>query len=396
MPIIKKIAALAEGIPGCVSLAQGALRLGGVDQQTKEYVRHLLLSDVADYYSDPLGLPLLRERLAQTLSQQWNASVTPQHIAISHGGVGALTALALTVLNPGDEVLLPEPMYPTYVNITKLAKATPTFVHAYELISDKESNVKTWTFNVEAVKSAVTNKTKMIILSSPSNPTGCCLSAQDLKELSVFCESREIYLVMDEVYDDYVFRGTFASSTPHAVQSHYTVRIGSFSKNFGMSGWRIGYAVAHPKLITTLGAVQGSIIANPTVIAQHAVIHALEHRENIARYAAVIKKNCEAMCDFFDVLEQHKIISYAHPQAGFYLFFKIENADSTAFVMDVLQQAKVALVPGTDFGPSAQQYVRLCFSRDPSLITESITRLKNYFSAKHPGLFNASEVPETH
>lgn len=393
MPSIKKIEALAQSMSNCISLAQGALRIGGVDLHTKEYARQILLSDKADYYQDPLGIPPLRQRLALILSERFATKINSQQVFISHGSVGALTSLALTVLDVGDEVLLPEPTYPVYANIAKLAKAVPIFVPAYELGKDKKNNRNSWLFNLERIKSAITNKTKMILLSSPSNPTGVFLSAAQLKELSYICESKGIYLVVDEVYDDYIFEGTFSSSTPYAAHSQFTVRLGSFSKNFGMSGWRVGYAVAQPELITTIGAVQASIISNPSVIAQYAALYALEHREYTDHYAAIIKKNRDVMCDFFDSLEQSGMLSYGRPAAGFYLFFKREELDSNVFVMDVLQQAKVALTPGNDFGPSAQQYVRLCFAREADLIAESISRLKKYFSAKHQSLLSSTNSP---
>ncbi len=393
MPSIKKIEAIAQSTPDCISLAQGALRIGGVDLHTKEYARQILLTDKADYYQDPLGITPLRQRLALILSERFATKINAQQVFISHGGVGALTSIALTVLNTGDEVLLPEPAYPVYANIAKLAKAIPVFVPAFTLDKDKNSTRSCWSFDLESVKNAITKKTKMIILSSPSNPTGVFLSAAQLKELSWICESKGIYLVIDEVYDDYVFEGTFHSSTPYAVHSQFTIRLGSFSKNFGMSGWRVGYAVTQPELIATIGAVQASIISNPSVIAQYAALYALEHREYTEHYVAIIKKNRDVMCDFFDSLEQSGVLSYGRPAAGFYLFFKREELDSNTFVMDVLQQAKVALNPGNDFGPSAQQYVRLCFAREPDLINKSIARLKNYFSAKHQNLLNPTNTP---
>lgn len=395
MPSIKKIEALAQSTPGCISLAQGALRIGGVDQHTKEYARQILLTDKADYYQDPLGIAPLRQRLALTLSERFATKITQEQVFISHGGIGALASLALTVLDAGDEILLPEPAYPVYANVAKIAKAVPIFVQAYELKANKGSGRNQWTFDLEAVKNAITKKTKLILLSNPSNPTGVFLSQAELQELSRLCESKGVYLVVDEVYDDYIFEGTFSSSTPYAAHSQFTIRLGSFSKNFGMSGWRIGYAVAQPELISLIGAVQASIISNPSVIAQYAALYALEHRELTEHYATIVKKNRDTMCDFFDDLEQSGVLTYGRPAAGFYLFFKKEGIDGHAFVMDVLQHAKVAMTPGTDFGPSAQQYVRLCFAREPELITESIARLKKYFSAQHQNLTSTPHTSAT-
>lgn len=390
MPSIKKIEAMAQSMQGCISLAQGALRIGGVDQHTKEYARQILLTDKADYYQDPLGIAPLRQRIALTLSERYGAKINQHQVFIGHGSVGVLSTLVAMLLKAGDELLLPEPTYPVYASVAKLAKAVPVFTPAYELHANKKSERRTWICNIDRIKDAITPKTKMILFSNPSNPTGVFLSPSELQELSWICENKRIYMVVDEVYDDYVFEGVFSTSTPYAAHSSYTIRLGSFSKNFGMSGWRVGYAVAQPEIVNLAGAVQASMISNPTVISQYAALYALEHREYTDHYAAILKKNRDVVCDFFDHLEDSGVITYGRPHAGFYLFFKTEAADSTPFVMDVLQKARVALTPGTDFGPSAQQFVRLCFARDPELITQSMHRLKEYFSEKHLRVFAAN------
>lgn len=390
MPSIKKIEAIAQSMPGCISLAQGALRIGGVDQHTKEYARQILLTDKADYYQDPLGIPPLRQRIALTLSERYGAKVTQHQIFIGHGSIGVLTTLANMLLEVGDEMLLPEPTYPVYANIAKLAKAVPVFTPAYELRPDKNNNRNVWTCDVNRIKDAITPKTKIILLSNPSNPTGVFLTPGELQELSWICESKGIYLVVDEVYDDFVFEGVFSASTPYAAHSERTIRIGSFSKNFGMSGWRIGYAVTQPNLVSLAGAVQASMISNPTVISQYAALYALEHREYTDHYAAIIKRNRDLICEFFGQLERSGVVTYGRPHAGFYLFFKTAFPDSTSFVMDVLQKACIAMTPGADFGPSSKQFVRLCFARDSELIAQSIYRLKEYFSEKHIHAFAAN------
>lgn len=393
MPSIKKIEALAQNMHECISLAQGALRIGGVDQHTKEYARQILLTDKADYYQDPIGIPPLRQRLSLTLSERYGAKVTAQNIFISHGSVGALTSLTLGLLHTGEEVILPEPTYPVYASIVKLAKAVPIFVQGYELRFLKETKKHLWMVNLEQIKNSISSKTKMIIISNPSNPTGVFLSAAELQELSLICEQRGIYLVVDEVYDDYIYEGALSSSTPYAIHSQFTIRLGSFSKNFGMSGWRVGYAVTQPELVHAIAPVQAATISNPTVISQYAALYALEHREYTDHYTAILKKNRDVICDFFDNLETSGVVQYGKPSAGFYLFLKTTELNSQALVMHILQHAKVALTPGTDFGPSAQQYIRVCFARDPEHIAQSIIRLKNYFSAKHRTLLDAATAP---
>ena len=390
MPSIKKIEGLAQSTPGCISLAQGALRLQGVDQHIKDFAREILLTDKADYYQDPLGLPALRQRLAELLSQRYATHLSSQQIFIGHGGIGILTSLALTFLKDGDEVLLAEPTYPVYVNLARIAGASPVFTPAYELTPTKEDHHHSWTFNFDKLEAAITEKTRMIILSNPSNPLGICLTKPDLEKLVRLCESRKIYLLLDEVYSDFIYEGEFQSAVPYAATSKFIVQIGSFSKNFAMSGFRVGYGVAHPDIINSVAAIQASIIANPTVVSQYAALFALDHYEYVEQYAQILKNNRDLFSAFFTELAKHNLVLYGRPSAGFYFFFKVPNREANEFVMEVLQEAKVAMAPGTDFGPSATQCVRLCFARDPEIVAQSIQRLKNYFVAHHPGLFTAN------
>ncbi len=386
MPSIKRIEAIAQGMQDCISLAQGALRIGGVDQHTKEYARQILLSDKADYYQDPAGIVPLRQRLALTLAERHGVKITNTHILVSHGSVGALMAFCLMVLGKDDEVVLPAPTYPTYNHIVQLAKAKPVFTNSYQLKKIRETHKHEWVFDLETIKKALTAKTRMIILSNPSNPTGAMLSSHGLQDLSWLCEKQGIYLVVDEVYDDYVYDGFFSASTPYAVHSQFTIRLGSFSKNFGMSGWRIGYLVGQPDLIQKLGPIQSATLSCPTVISQYAALYALEHREYTDHYAAILKKNRDVLCDFFDGLETSELVEYGRPAGSFYLFFKIKKGLGSDIALDILNRAKVALTPGDDFGPSYSEYIRLCFARDPEVIAQAIMRLKNYFSAKHVNL----------
>lgn len=381
MPKIKEIEALAQAKPDALSFAQGALKIGGVDAHVKEYARHVLETDKADYYQAPLGIIPLRQKLAEVLSQTNDARVGIEQVMISHGGVGALLSLGLTLLDHGDEIILPEPAYPVYQNIAMLCKATPVFVPVSSMV--KKDNKYTWQFDSAAIEKAITPATKMIMLSNPCNPTGAVLSKEELTTLKRIAEARGIYLVIDEVYDEFIFEGNFASSTAFATQSHFIIRVGSFSKNFGMSGWRLGFLVADAQIIRWMAPVQASAFNCPSVIAQYAALYALEHRQDIVPgYIETVKKSRDILCSFFDKLQERGIIEYAKPTAGFYVFFKIHEKDTLSFVMDLLQSTGVALTPGNDFGQSCASFVRFCYARDPEMVEEGVSRMKMYFAAK--------------
>lgn len=381
MPKIKEIEALAKAKPGCLSFSQGALKIGGVDQQVKEYARQMLTLDKADYYGAPLGLIELRKKIAEDLTKEHGVRVGIENVAISHGAVGALTALGLTLLKDGDEVILPEPAYPVYNSIVALSKAQSVFVKAGRM--ERKEKDLTWSFDIQAIEEAITPATRMIIIANPSNPTGSFLSKQEIITLQKMCESRGIYLVMDEVYDNYVFEGTFVSASAYAVKSNFVIRVGSFSKSFGMSGWRVGYLVASPHLILSMAPVQAATLSCPTIISQHAALYALEHKHDIlpGYYEAMVKSR-ELACNFFDKLAERGLIEYVKPPAGFYIFFKTKEADSMDLVFDIMSSVGVAMAPGSDFGESCNSFIRFCFARDADVIRQGIERLQSYFSAQ--------------
>ncbi len=381
-PAFKKIEAQAQATPDCISFSQGALRVGGVPEPIREYARDILMTDKADYYVNGLGIMPLREKIAENLQQKYGAIIDPRHVFVTHGGVGGLTSIFSALLKEGDEVLLPAPTYPVYHNIIKMAKARPVFVDS-SFTRDIGNGREGWFFDGDCVKAAVTSKTKMIVLANPSNPTGMSLSEADLINLKKFCEQHRIYLVSDEVYEHFVFEGDFYSATPFVPHSEYVLRVGSFSKNFSMSGWRVGFVVSPAHMMDTFSAVQSGTICCPTAISQYAALYALDHPELMAEQIATVKNMREVAYLGLQPLVKKGIISVAYPQSSFYLFVKTPEKDCSDLVMDILKKAKVALAPGKDFGPFCTDSFRLCYARDPKLVEEGIARLVKYFEERY-------------
>ncbi len=395
MPGLRRIEAIAQG-HDYISFSQGALRIGGVDQHIKEYVRQILMSDKADYYGDALGLPLLRQTLARSLSERWRVPVGVDQLMICNGGIGGLAALALTLLEKGDEVLLPEPAWPGYKSVATLAKAESIFVSAFVLEPGAKGLLQ-WRFDQTILEQAVTDKTKMIILSNPSNPCGSFLKRAQLESLASWCEYKKIYLVVDEVYDDYIYEGEFYSSTPLACSNQYIIRVGSFSKNFGMSGWRVGYVVGHANLIKAMAPVQAMTVSCVTIVSQYAALYALEHPERTVHYATQVEAARDMVVKFFEQLAVLGLVEFAKPAAGFYLYFRTAHVDAQGLIMDILQKTKVALAPGSDFGPLSGVFIRLCFARDLETVSRGLSRLQDYFLGTiGTGLSNGSTAQIRH
>jgi aspartate/methionine/tyrosine aminotransferase len=219
----------------------------------------------------------------------------------------------------------------------------------------------------------------MIIIANPSNPTGTCLSARDLMTLKNVCQQHGIYLVCDEVYEYYIFDGAFHSSTRLTLDSEFVIRVGSFSKNFAMSGWRVGFIVAPLSLVETMQAVQSGTLCCPNVIAQHAALCALDNELLMQEQIRKVKLGRDCAYEALAPLMEIGVLSRANARAGFYLFLKTPCVDMSPFIMDILKYAHVALAPGCDFGQSCAAYFRLCFAREHEVVQEGCTRLIQYF-----------------
>lgn len=381
-PAFKKIEVQAQATPGCISFSQGALRVGGVPAPIREYAREILKTDKADYYVNGLGIMPLREKIATYLQQKHGVVINPQHVFITHGGVGGLTSIFLTLLEAGDEVILPAPTYPVYQNIIKMSKANPIFVNA-AFTRDEGNGKSSWVFDFDRVKAAVTSKTKMIVIANPTNPTGMSFGEKDVRNLKDLCEKNKIYFISDEVYENFIFEGDFYSATPFVQESAYVLRVGSFSKNFSMSGWRVGFVVAPAHMMDTFSAIQSASICCPTAISQHVALYALDHADLMNEQIALVKQLRDVAYQGLLPLVKKGILSVAYPKTGFYLFVKTPEKDCSDMVMDILQKAKVALAPGKDFGPFNTDSFRLCYARDPKLVNEGIARLVKYFEERY-------------
>lgn len=374
LPRYKSIEMIASENKDIISFSQGAVKVGGAPEEIKAHLKEILNGDRADYYQAVGGIVPLRQKIAVSLSKKWGVPLSHEEILITHGSIGGITNLCLLLLEAGDEVIIPEPFYPSYLNIVRFSKATPIPVQGFFLKDGK------WVFDLECIKQARRERSRMLILSNPSNPCGVCFHGNDLNELKKWCEQEGIFLIIDEVYDNYIYEGNFSSATPLTVSSENIARTGSFSKDFAMSGYRVGFIVAKKSLIEKLTAIQDGTLCCPSVIGQLAACFALDHPELIERQVRQVKNNLQLLKEMLVPFVEREIFSYVPPEAGIFLFLKTQHEDTEDLVMDILTKARVSLVPGKDFGSSreAASHVRLCFAREPQLIEEGMRRLQKY------------------
>jgi aspartate/methionine/tyrosine aminotransferase len=372
---IKRIEEIAKSSDEYISLSQGSVKLGGIPQQIKDYIQTLMRTDKTDYYESCWGLKTLREKLASVLSHQYNTSITTEAIIPTHGCIGGLALLYLSILEPGDEVIIPEPTYPAYGILAQASRSVPVYVSmltmtdaTYDLVLD-----------VEKIKAATTKKTKIIILTNPGNPSGMVIPLSAIRELQAWCEQHSIFLVIDEAYRDYAFTPEYQTALPLVAQSEWVICANTFSKNMAMSGWRIGYLVVPPRIAKALAGMQDALLNCLNNTAQYAALFALDHPELTASLHTLVKNNRDLTLELLQPLVAQNLIQINTPQGGLFVFFKTPHINATDLCMSILQQAKVSLVPGQSFGPSGAPFLRLCYARDTEILREGITRLVKFF-----------------
>ena len=372
---IKRLEALARSREDCISLSQGCLRIDGIPSLIKNHLAELMTTDTTDYYESAWGIDALRAKLADYLSAKYSTSLASTNILATHGSIGALAALILSLTDPGDEILLPEPTYPAYMTLTALARCKPVFLPCMGFGRDRND----WQIDVKELERNITAKTKLIIFSNPCNPTGAIVDRSTIEQLINLCERRGVYLVTDEVYDDYIFgENQFTSLTSYIPNSPFLVRTGSFSKNFAMSGWRVGYLVASPELVNLCARTQDALLNCPNVPAQHAALFALDHPELIEPFRKVVEHNRAIVETALRPLMQSGIIHYTAPAAGFNYFINACGVNTFELSEQALTEANVAVVPGRAFGPSGERYFRICYARKTDVVAEGLRRLTHY------------------
>ncbi len=359
-----------------ISLSQGSMKIGGIPHQIKQYVQTLMTSDITDYYGASSGLLPFREKLASTLSARHKTTFKIEQILPTHGCAGGLSLVYNTLLSPQDEVIIPEPTYPAYALLCKATQTVPVFVSCLKKNPDGSFS---WEFDIEKIKAAVTNKTKLIVFSNPGNPLGLVIPHETILELLAFCEKRGIYLLVDEAYKDFAFTTTFQSVAPYVLNSSFLIQANTFSKHMAMSGWRIGYLVVPPHLLAPFSGMQDVTLNCINNISQYAAMHTIDHPEFSDYFKTIIIANRKHILEAFKPLVANNILSYTNPDAGFYLFAKTTEADATQTCMNLLHEAHVGVIPGKSFGPSGAPFMRICFARDPEVLHEGVRRILAHF-----------------
>ena len=323
-------------------------------------------------YTNASGLKALREGIAARYNHRYNLHLKQEHVIAGNGGKQELFNVMLALLAPGDEVIIPAPYWVSFPDQVEFAGGKAVFAK-----TNAEDRFRPTMAAIEAVAS---DRTRGVILNSPNNPTGAVIRESELRKIVEWCASRDAFLVFDETYELFVYDGNeHASAAKWLAEYPETVIIvNSMSKTFAMTGWRLGYAIAHPEIITALGKIQGHATSNPSTIAQHAALAALAGvDDDVQRMYEAYRDRRAWLVPALDALPG---VCCADPDGAFYVFPDISAhfgkagiTDSQSFADYLLDEARVAVVPGAGFG--ADGFIRISYATSLERLHEGVRRM---------------------
>jgi aminotransferase len=358
-----------------VAFLSWAKPTSGAPEFIREAAINAIRNGLVDGYSESLGLLELREEIAKKLKSFNQIDTIPQEILVTVGAVEGLAAGIMASIDPGDEVILPDPTYSTHINHVILASGKPVLVPLIEAEGFK--------LNIDEIRKAITSKTKAIMYCSPVNPTGAVFTEKQLRELADLALEYDLIVITDEAYEYFTFDGYkhFSIASIDEMRNH-TVSCFTFTKNYAMTGWRIGYLHADEDLIPHLNKAHIPFAICAPVISQYAALAALKGPQNcIEDFRNHYLEARNLMCKRLDELKT--FFSYQKPRGSYLMFPRIlidEGQNSVAFCKNLLKEAKVSTTPGIAFGPSGESHMRLSFCVPLETIDKAFDRIDKYLS----------------
>ncbi|AKG04712.1 aromatic amino acid aminotransferase [Salimicrobium jeotgali] len=347
-----------------------SLTIGQPDFQTPERVKSAAITSIEENktaYTMNAGIPELRQAIAEDVKKYGLHYDADSEIIVTVGASEAIDISLRTILSPGDEVLLPSPVYPGYEPLIKMAGASPVHVDIapYDFVLTKD-----------AIESHITDRTKAVIMPYPSNPTGVSPSFGQLEEIARFMQNKEMFVIADEIYSELVYKNPHTSLASFLGLKDKVVVINGVSKSFSMTGFRIGYVLAPDWMRQHMLKVHQYNVSCASSVSQHAALEALKNNQTeIERMRATYEKRRAF------VLEKLKDIglSFVEPDGAFYVFIQFPSAKSTfETAVGLVEKSGIALVPGSAFSEGGEGYMRLSYAYDLPTLEKGLERLRDY------------------
>jgi aspartate/methionine/tyrosine aminotransferase len=367
-PLVQ-IATLAESMPGSIKLCYGES-----DQPTPEFIARASYEAMLaghTFYTNTAGYTELRAAIACKARELHDVSYEPTEILCTVGATMAIYIAIRTCVGSGDNAIIVSPTYAIFANAVTLSGGEPRPV---ALATDGDA----FSLDLDRIRGAIDGRTRMIVVNSPSNPTGWMITEDEQRALYALALEHDLVILSDEVYERLAFDVELAPSFARvADDKEHIVVVNSFSKTYNMTGWRLGWAQASARMVKTMSSAAEFITSNPAAMVQQAGIVALRDGEHYVRdlRASYARRRDQVMT----ALRGIPGLSLAPPRGGFYAFPRVEGlADSASFALDLLRETGVALAPGSAFGAAGEGYIRLCFAASEPVLENALSRVTAY------------------
>jgi len=372
---IKDMAMLSARIEGAASLTWGLPSF-----RTPEYIRRgvkqYLDEDLdAGKYTLTDGLPELRELVVAEHKKKTGIDVdADENVMICAGNMQSLNTLFHTMLDPGDEIILTDPCFASHIQQINLFSGKPVY---WPL--DENNN---WSLDIDLLADLITDKTQAIVLVSPSNPTGKIFSKDELIRVGEIARSHNILIIIDDPYSDFVYDNSdkyFNLASVKELKDHL-VYLYSFSKSYAMSGWRLSYMVMPAELKReALKVHDATMICAPRISQLAGMVALSQPSDHIQEFQTILHSRRELICQRLDNIPH--VFANQKPEGAYYVFPEImaSHTNSKEFAIDLLNKTRVAVTPGSAFGPSGEHHVRMAYCVDEDTINLAFDRIENYF-----------------
>ncbi|MBQ6041335.1 MAG: aminotransferase class I/II-fold pyridoxal phosphate-dependent enzyme [Oscillospiraceae bacterium] len=370
---IRRFFDMAENMEGVISLG-----VGEPDFRTPWTIRSAAINTLerqAIFYGANSGLLQLRQEISRFMERKYQLSYCPENeLLVTIGGSEAVDLTFRTLINPGDEVLITEPCFVCYAPLVSMADGVPVS------LPTKEENE--FRLTAAELKEKITPKTKLLVLSYPNNPTGAIMRREDYEEITALLRDTDIFVLSDEIYSEMTYGTKHVSIAGFEGMRERTIVVNGFSKTFAMTGWRLGWMAAPPEIIAEARKIHQYGIMCAPMVSQRAAIEALKHCES----------DCADMIAEYDRRRRFLLERFSQmglrcfpAQGAFYLFPSIESSgmDSESFCEQLLQEERVAVVPGSAFGACGKNNIRISYAYSLKHLAEAADRMEHFLSKHH-------------
>jgi aspartate/methionine/tyrosine aminotransferase len=334
------------------------------------------LKDGATFYTKQRGIPELREAIARYVGRLYGKTISSERIFVTIGGMHAIQIAMRLAAGLGDEVVVPSPAWPNFIGSLAVAGAKPVLVPMH-------LEAGRWRLDLDKIAAAITPKTRVIVVNSPANPTGWTATAEELGAILALAQKHGLWIVADEIYGRFVYGEKPLAPSFHdfAGAEERVFYAQTFSKNWAMTGWRVGWLEAPEALGGTIENLIQYSTSGVATFVQHAAVTAIEEGEPfLERQIASARRGREIV---LESARRTNRIEMAPPDGAFYAFFRIDGiTDVRQAALDLVDEAKVGLAPGTAFGPGGEGYFRLCFARKGEDVQEAMHRIENWLKGR--------------